>query len=143
MKRIFTLLLFSVFLSCSESSTKDVVNANCDKQSQIITEQAYNELSTANYMITAVTLNTDCLDVTISSSGCNSNSWEMNLFSTNNFPDSFPLQRNLKLQLINNEACLAVFQKTVSFDLTPLQIQGQNQIKFNIDGWQEQIVYNY
>ena len=145
MKQIFTslfiCLLFSLFPACSESSSKDY--ENCDKQSQIISNQAYADLATMNYTITAVALNVNCLDVTISSSGCSGNTWETNLFSTNNLPDTFPLQRNLKLQLIYQEFCLAIIQKTVSFDLTPLQIAGQNQITLNIDGWGQQIVYHY
>ncbi|QBZ97447.1 hypothetical protein [Flavobacterium sangjuense] len=146
MKRIFTSFflcsLFPFILACSESSSKNTT-LNCDNQSQIINTEAYNNLNTTNYMITSVSLNENCLDITISSSGCSGSTWEMNLFSTNNLPDSFPLQRNLKLQLINNEACAAVFSKTVSFDLTPLHIAGQDQITLNLEGWGEQIVYQY
>ncbi len=146
MKRIFTSIflfsIFSFFIACSDSSNK-IATQNCDNQSQIIDTEAYNNLTTTNYMITGIALNENCLDVTISSSGCSGINWQMNLFSTNNLPDSFPLQRNLKLQLINEEACLAVISKTVSFDLTPLQIAGQDQITFNIEGWGEQIVYQY
>ena len=134
--------MFLVFLSCSES--KDVsVNPNCDKQSEIIDEASYNLVNTSNYVITGVVINQDCLDVTIGSSGCDANNWTMNLFSTNNFSNTNPIQRNVKVELVNQEACAAAFQKTVSFDLTPLRVSAQTQIIFNIDGWSEQIVYNY
>lgn len=146
MKRIFTSFflcsIFSFLHACSESSNKNDTQ-NCDKQSQIIDTEAYNNLTTTNYTITGIALNENCLDVTISSSGCSGINWQMDLFSTDNLPDSFPLQRNLKLLLINEEACLAVITKTVSFDLTPLQIAGQDQITFNLEGWDEQIVYQY
>jgi hypothetical protein len=140
---IFACVLFLTTFSCSDSDDKKTLALTCDKQSQITGELAYNEISTANYMITAVALNVNCLDITISSSGCSGNTWEMDLFSTNSLPDTFPLQRALKLQLINNEVCAAIFQKTVSFDLTPLQIDGQNQITLNIEGWGEQLIYQY
>jgi hypothetical protein len=47
------------------------------------------------------------------------------------------------MELINDEACLAFFQKTVSFDLTPFQIDGQSDLPLNINGWNEQITYEY
>ena len=145
MKRIFTSAficsMFLLVISCSDS--KDSQSQNCDKKSRVISTEAYNNLVTTNYTITSVALNEDCLDVTISSSGCSGNTWQMNLFSSDNFPDILPLQRNLKLQLDNPEACLAIVTKTVSFDLAPLQISGQHRITFNLTGWDQQIVYNY
>ena len=45
--------------------------------------------------------------------------------------------------VINNQECLAVFQKTKSFDLTPFRIEGQNSVPLNIEGWNEQVIYEY
>ena len=145
MKRIFTSVFICsmLLLVISCSSSNDSKNQSCDKKSKIISTEAYNNLTSNYFVITGVALNNDCLDVTISSSGCSGTTWQMNLFSSNNFPDSFPLQRNLKLQLDNPEACLAVVSKTVSFDLTPLRVSGQQEIRFNLEGWEQQIVYNY
>ncbi len=67
----------------------------------------------------------------------------MKLFSTDAFYTVFPLQRAVKIKLINNDLCLAFFRKTVSFDLSSFQIDGQNQIPLNIEGWKEQIIYKY
>ena len=49
----------------------------------------------------------------------------------------------MKIELDNPEVCLAIVQKTVSFDLTPFQVDGQNQVILNIDGWDEPITYQY
>jgi hypothetical protein len=140
---IFICLLLSLLTSCSESSSKDFVAQNCEKQAQIIEQETYNLVNTTNYMITGVALNENCLDVTISSSGCSGSTWEMNLLSSPNFTETPVLQRNTKIELSNNEACAAIFQKTVSFDLIPLQINGQDQIIVNIEGWDDPIIYNY
>ena len=67
----------------------------------------------------------------------------MEMFSTNAFYNIFPLQRAVKVKLINNQECLAVFQKTKSSDLTPFRIEGQNSVPLNIEGWNEQIIYEY
>ena len=130
-------------LSCNSDDDNSNIENNCDFISEIISEDDFNAINTSNYGITDVELNNDCLIITFSSSGCGTELWEENLFSTDAFYTIFPLQRALKMELINNELCQAVFQKTVSFDLTPFQIDGQNELPLNIDGWNEQIIYEY
>lgn len=134
--------LFLLFISCSDSSSVSVIQ-NCEKQLQIIDEPTYNMVNTSNYTITGVAINRDCLDVTLSSSGCDAINWRMSLFSTNNFPNTTPIQRSVKVELVNNEACAAVLSKTVSFDLTPLRVAAQGQVIVNIDGWATPVTYNY
>jgi hypothetical protein len=144
MKRIFT-LIFTSFLfcaACSESSSS-VPATNCDEQAQVVTDAVFGLINTENYTITAVSLNEDCLDITISSSGCNPNNWEMGLFSTSDFSETTIPQKNLKVKLVNEEACLAVFQKTVSFSLIPYQLAGDNEITLFIEGWPTPISYTY
>lgn len=143
MKKIFTLVLATVlFVSCSDDETVYPV-FNCDTQAQILTDAVFDEIETTNYIITNVVLNENCLEVTISSSGCNPDNWEMFLFSKDTFFDLLPLQRIAKLQLVNNESCAAVFQKTLSFDLNAFKIEGQNTVTFTIEGWNEPINYQY
>lgn len=145
MKRliVFVFLTGILFGSCCHFDDVVVpIISNCDKEA-IKDETRFQQTSTNNYNITNVVLNGDCLEVTISSSGCDPNNWDMNMIASENVMESFPVQRNAKIQLINNEACLAVFQKTVSFNLTPLQAVGQNQIQLSVFGWNQPIVYQY
>ena len=140
------LILFSLFVivlnSCSDDDDS-IINEACGFNSEIIAEDDFNGINTSNYLISDVQLNNDCLEITISSSGCNASLWEMNLFSTNAFYNIYPLQRSVKIELINNQLCLAIFQKTISFNLIPFQIKGQNQLPLNIEGWNKQIIYEY
>lgn len=135
MKQFFTLLFFcsavSFFSGCSNN---DNTSESCNDQATLIADQPFNEIGTENYTLTDVTLSGNCLSVTISASGCSSNSWEMNLFGN---------QQQLKLELINPELCAAVFQKTVSYSLIPLQAEGQNKVTLTLEGWNEDIIYNY
>lgn len=144
MKVFFTLyvLIATLLISCStddNSTSKD----DCDSTSEVISENNFDAINTSNYVISDVQLNGNCLEVTIGSSGCDPTPWEMNLYSTNAFYDIYPLKRAVKIELINNQECLAVFEKTISFDLTPFQIESQNEIPLNIEGWNEQISYKY
>ena len=135
-------LVLVVFSSCSNDD--DTTNLpNCDSISEVIPENDFNDIEIISYSITSVNLNGNCLEVTISSSGCDATLWEMELFSTNAFYNVYPLQRAVKVRLTNNQLCHAVFQKTKSFELTPFRIEGQNSIPINIVGWNEQIIYEY
>ncbi len=129
-------------LGCNSDDDNLNIESNCDSISEIISREDFIALSTSNYTITNVELNTDCLNITFGSSGCGTEMWEENLFSTVFFNAS-PIEIDLKMKLINEELCQAAFQKTVSFDLTPVQISGQNELALNIEAWNEQIIYQY
>ena len=143
MKKLLFILTLTHILSCNLEDDNSNIENNCDFTSEIILEEGFNAINTSNYAITEIELIDDCLEITFGSSGCGTDLWEENLYSTDAFYNIFPLQREVKMELINNEACLAVFQKTVSFDLTPFQIDGQSDLPLNINGWNEQITYEY
>ncbi|WP_117884587.1 hypothetical protein [Aureibaculum luteum] len=135
--------LFCILIFSCNSDDKSTIDDNCNFISEIILEDDFNGINTSNYKITDVELKNDCLEITFGSSGCGPDLWEENLYSVDAFYTVFPLQRALKMKLINEELCLTVFQKTVSFDITPIQIDGQSELQLNIYGWNEQITYEY
>ncbi|MBC8305623.1 MAG: hypothetical protein H8E55_58890 [Pelagibacterales bacterium] len=143
MKKLLLFLPIILILSCNSENDNSTIENNCDFTSEIILEEDFNAINTSNYGIIEVELNGDCLEITFGSSGCGTDLWEENLYSTDTFYNVFPLQRDVKMELINDETCLAFFQKTVSFDLTPFQIDGQSDLPLNINGWNEQITYGY
>ena len=143
MKKLLVILTLMHILSCNSEDNNSTIENNCDFTSEIIFEEGFNTISTSNYGIIDVVLNGDCLEITFSSSGCGTDLWEESLYSSDVFYNVFPLLRDVKMELINNEECLAVFQKMVSFDLTPFQIDGQSDLPLNINGWNEQITYGY
>tara|TARA_B000000460_G_C21209409_1_gene261609 strand:- start:95 stop:526 length:432 start_codon:yes stop_codon:yes gene_type:complete len=143
MKKLLLFLPITLILSCNSEDDNSTIENNCYFTSEIILEEDFNAINTSNYGIIEVELNGDCLGITFGSSGCGTDLWEENLYSTDTFYNVFPLQRDVKMELINDETCLAFFQKTVSFDLTPFQIDGQSDLPLNINGWNEQITYGY
>lgn len=145
MKKILFLLCLTGTFFTSCHYLDDVaypVISNCDENA-IEDATRFSQISTANYHIDNVVLNGDCLEVTISSSGCHPDNWEMNLVGAKSLAAVSPPDVGIKVELINNDACLAVFQKTVSFDITPLQFTGQSQVRLVIDGWNNPILYQY
>ena len=109
----------------------------------VIDNNTYNNTSTDNYTINNVSLTGDILRFSITASGCSSNSWTVNLVDSEDILESSPLQRKLKINLLNNELCLAIFTKTYEINIAELQVEGENKIHLNIEGLNEHIEYNY
>ena len=142
MKRIGVFFIFLFVFGCNSNDEPTFEN-KCNVSSEIISSEDFSAVSYSNYVITKVEINEDCIEITFGSNGCGTELWEEHLFSVDSFYTIFPLQRDLKMKLINEALCEAYFIKTVSFDLTPLQIDGQNIVPLNIYGWNEQVSYEY
>ena len=142
MKKIGVFIIYLFVLGCNSDDEPTIEN-KCNVLSEIISSQEFSTVSTSNYAITKVEINEDCIEITFGSSGCGTELWEEHLFSVDSFYTIFPLQRDLKMELINEDLCDANFIKTVSFDLIPLQLEGQDLLPLNIYGWNEQVIYEY
>ena len=142
MKKIGVFIIYLFVLGCNSDDEPTIEN-KCNVLSENISSQEFSTVSTSNYAITKVEINEDCIEITFGSSGCGTELWEEHLFSVDSFYTIFPLQRDLKMELINQDLCEANFIKTVSFDLIPLQLEGQDLLPLNIYGWNEQVIYEY
>ncbi len=127
---------------CDDDVSDDPVVNLCDNFATI-NEDIYMDIETSNYILTAVTISDDCLSVTFGSSGCSGNTWTYSLVDSGAVAESLPEQRFLKFNLDNQEDCAAAFERTFSFNLKPLQIEGSNEIILNLEGWGEPINYSY
>jgi len=132
------------FVACDflDDHIKNPIRSKCDEKA-VLDHVVFPQVNTDNYGIINVVLNGDCLEITLSSSGCDPNNWDMNLIGVASTTNIYPPLFHAKVELINNEACLAVFRKTVSFDLTPFQMAGQNTVQIALDGWNTNIMYQY
>jgi hypothetical protein len=133
-------ILVTLMLACSKKQTKD--NGPCG-ETPVIDQTAYMNTSTANYTITNAVVNGDCLEVTFGASGCSGSSWTVELVDSEAILDSNPVQRLIKLSLINNELCTAIFTKTVSFDITGLQVSGSRSVRLTLSGYNGGLLYHY
>ena len=144
MKRILFYFLSLNIAACSSADDNvPQTNLECEAVSEVLEDAAFNAIQEVNYTFIDIQLNVNCLEVSIGASGCDTESWGMNLYSTDSFFTVFPLQRQVKFELINGQACLAYFEETISFDLTPFQIEGQNEVPLQIEGWDEALLYVY
>jgi len=135
------ILIISLFLISIFSCEENVVSDDFRNESVIIDSNLYNQSESNNYSITNVQLNGNNLTIRISSSGCSSDSWKAILIDANEILESYPVQRKIKLSLENNEACLAVFEKEFTFDISSLK-EDYDTVLLNLKGWDTQINYN-
>jgi hypothetical protein len=136
--------LFLVLLTtqCIKDDGVNSVPTNCDALT-LIDSFTYENAATSPYTINSAVLNDDCLVINISASGCDGNSWLIELLDSGGVSDSNPPQRSTKLFLTNDEDCLTVINRVRSFDLSTLQIDDASEIMINIDGLSEPILYSY
>lgn len=116
---------------------------NKSLQNEIVSidSNLYEKTKTNNYTITNVQLSGDLITIKISASGCSGGSWKAALVDANEILESQPVQRNIKLSLENNEACLAVFEKEFTFNIKMLK-ENYSEVLLNLKGWNTQINYN-
>lgn len=145
MKKVFLLMFLTGIFFTSCHYLDDVAHpviSNCDKDA-IFDGDRYQQVSTANYQVDNVVLNGDCLEVTITSSACLPEHLEMNLIATGSLATVYPPLVMAKIELTIHSLCTVIQQRTVSFDLTPLQMSGANQIQLSILDWNTPILYQY
>ncbi len=136
---IFSLLIFG---ACNSDDNTVPSSEVCDFMVEISASE-YEAATTSNYTIVDAQINQDCLIIQISSSGCDGESWVVQLFDSGAIAESFPEQRFIALDLTNEEECDAVISRTYSFELTLLRISESGEIILNLNSWEGGISYVY
>ncbi|WP_179008714.1 hypothetical protein [Winogradskyella forsetii] len=139
-KKIIMLSLICLLFMNMQCDDDDVQTTPCGLEI-VIDNTTYEEAE--SHPIESMNIEGDCININIAGSGCDASTWVMTLIDSGNIAESSPNQRYLKLSLYNNEACLAVFTKEESFDLTALRIDGVNEVLLNVEGFEEPILYVY
>ncbi len=135
---MFCLLLMN--FQCDED---DAIQLSICDVEVVIDNSTYQTIESDFYTLVNAEIEGDCLNVNISASGCDGGTWVLTLVGSEDIAEAMPPQRYLKLALANNEACLAVFNKEQSFDLTGLKIDGANEVLLNIEDFPEPLSYTY
>ncbi len=117
---------------------EDNTTSNCD-QDVIISNEEY-ENATDVLSVIDMNISGNCLKIKFAASGCSGDTWIVKLIDSGNVMEE-PYQRNLKLTIHNEEICMAVPTKEISFNIQDLQISGDNKVLLNIGG--KQILYEY
>jgi len=129
------ILLLFIFILGSTSSC-DSVNPdqlNCDEKI-LVDSSLFEDSPNDSFEFTSVKIIDNCLNITIQyGGGCGD--IELKLIDSEMILESYPVQRNIRLSLKDEDYCKALITKELSFDLTPIQILSYNQIILNISNW--------
>jgi len=132
----YALTLFAlIVLGCSSNEP------NNEQEDLIVSQAIYRDTSTEQYTILDATIEGDELSITIQSGGCDGSNWEIRLVDSGSIAESYPVQRYIKVALTNNESCDALVTQTKIFDISSLQVE--DQLFFNLEGWDEQLHYDF
>lgn len=131
-----------LFVACHKDPQPPICD-DCD-QTTLVSSTLYENAPNDFFTFDTVFIDGNCLEITFTSSGCDGSSWVIQLIDSEQILESFPVQRVLRMSLQNEELCDAVFSRTVTFDLTPLQLAAYDRILLNIDGWEgSPLLYEY
>ena len=140
---IISILLLGIF-ACSNNDDNNNNNdeiSNCDLET-VISPELYANAPNDFIAINSIEIIEDCLIIDYGASGCSGDTWEIMLVDSGDILESEPLQRNLRVSLNNSELCLAYFTKETTFDISNIQVDG-NQVLLNIENYDTQILYEY
>ncbi|KXX71821.1 hypothetical protein [Flammeovirga sp. SJP92] len=138
---IVAFICFTLF-SCSKSTTSNnVTPTDCDLVT-VVSAEEYTNAPSDYVKINKVEIEGNCLLINFSASGCSGDSWEVKLIDQEVILESFPPQRNLRLSMKNPESCEAYITKELSFDISNLQVGG-DQVQLNIQEYEGGILYKY
>ena len=142
---LFTLLLISC--TDSENESENTITNNCEYPTKINFEEYWNG-QTNLVMINSLTINDDCLKLNFTGAGCDETPWSVELIDSGEILDGNPKERNLRLYFDHVDMCLVHTTKEVTFDISQLQIDG-NEVLLNIKivpdnfFFYKQILYEY
>ncbi|PID68724.1 MAG: hypothetical protein CR989_04300 [Flavobacteriales bacterium] len=133
--------IFILFLMNTCINNDVAENHNCDYKT-IISLAQYQNAPSDNLTINSLKIENECLIINFSSSGCDGQSWEVNLIDSGNVYNDNPLQRNLRLSLKNKELCEAYITKELSFDISNLKVEG-HKIQLNLINSGKSLLFEY
>ena len=101
---------FMLLFMNTQCDEDDIQSSPCD-QMVVIDDGFYNSAVSSEFMFQSAEIIENCLNVSISASGCDSSTWSMVLVDSGAVAESLPEQRFLKFVFTNDEVCLAVFSQ--------------------------------
>lgn len=140
-KIIIAITLFSVALILSSCDDKEVLPtpSTCTALTVMTGTETGDQ-----YFIQDVAIQANCLDIVVQySGGCEEHEFELRWAEV--YGQSNPLTAFLTLwHNGNNDSCEALPTDSLSFDLTSIQVEGEDIIKVKLTGWEgETLSYEY
>ena len=141
MKYLSTAILVTMlfFIACEDE--KGDAKLDCDQTARISASE-YPTAPDDPVTIEEVMINKNCLNFRYTATACNGNTWAVELIDSGDVMESQPPRRDIVFVLHNDEECDAIVTKEVSFDVSPLQVDG-NSVILILQNTGEEVLYQY
>lgn len=144
MRHLFLSLAFIagiLFVNC-EGDKVDRDSDNASSGKIIVSNSGYSDVSNDDFQFTKVEIDGDSIRLSIRyGGGCGD--IDVKLFDAGVIMESLPIQRNIRLSFKDDDFCKALITKTISFDLSPIQVSDYDQIILNLSDWSPSLLYEY
>lgn len=135
-------LLGGILFANCEGNQEDCDVNDASSSKIIISNSCYSDVSNDDFQFENVEIDGDSIRVTIRyGGGCGD--IDVKLFDADVIMESFPIQRNIRIFFKDNDLCKALITTTVSFDLSPIQVSGNDKIILNLSDWGTSLLYEY
>ncbi|PKG42701.1 hypothetical protein CXF67_08875 [Psychroflexus sp. MES1-P1E] len=143
MKFKITFLIFITVIMVGCNNDDDTVKSSLENSNKIrVDEDLFSTAPNDDFEIITTTITDNNLNLTIHYGGGCGNIY-YDLISGNDYTETEPIQRNIRLAFDDKDNCEAGIEIDLSFDLTQIQISSTDRIFINLDRWENQIEYNY
>lgn len=141
MNKIFLLIILSLGVLLSACEKEDDNNSS-NFNFVIVDANLYNNVSSDEFDLHHAEIIDDSIKITIRyGGGCGD--VEVKLFDSGAIMESLPVQRNIRISFLDNDHCEAYLTEEFSFNLTSVRVDNENQVVLNLNGWDEQLLYEY
>ena len=137
--KVLLILVLLFTLGCSDSNDPDP--EGCEKGT-VISQERYSNAPSDELTLNSLDIENDCLKINFSASGCNGESWKIELIDSGSIKESDPPQRDLRLSLDNDELCEAYITRELSFNIKELKVEG-GRVWLNLSNSEDRILYEY
>jgi protein involved in sex pheromone biosynthesis len=139
---IYIAIAFGFLLSNCEKANDDTLDDTLDNNTIIIDNSLYANAPDDEFDFADVQIINDSIHLTIRyGGGCGE--VEFKLIDSEAIMESYPVQRNIRLSLKDEDTCEALITEELSFDLTPIKVTGSTIISINLTGWEDALIYEY
>lgn len=114
----------------------------CDRNA-ILDSELFVSAPSQMLTINRAEIEGDCLEISFSASGCNGDTFVLNLIGAPSDAAVFPPLVHIRLTLESSELCEAIVNHEVSFDLSVFQQSNTNSLSLSLENNGQSLIYRY
>lgn len=140
LRYILPLLVFGLIAACDDDDDSGAQTCN---RTAILDPERFVSAPSQTVTINRAEIEGDCLEISFSASGCNGDTFVLNLIGAPSDAAVFPPLVQIRLDLESSELCEALITRELSFDLSVFQQPNTNSLSLRLENNQQNLLYRY